>query len=51
MTSAAFVLALIADFVVLPAALWSARHGRPAVARSAPESVGYGRPAADATRP
>jgi hypothetical protein len=29
MTSAAFALALIADFVVLPAALWVARHEHP----------------------
>lgn len=44
MTAAAFVLALIADFVVLPAALWIARREHPAGAESAPE-VGYGRPA------
>jgi hypothetical protein len=46
MTSAAFVLALIADFVVLPAALWGARHERPAGAPAATKKhVGYGRPA------
>ena len=44
MTSAAFVLALIADFVVLPAALWIDRHERPAGA-PARQQVGYGRPA------
>jgi predicted RND superfamily exporter protein len=29
MTAAAFVLALIGDFAVLPAALWIARRDRP----------------------
>jgi predicted RND superfamily exporter protein len=45
MTAAAFVLALIADFVVLPAALWMARHEQPAGAPSAVTERVYARPA------